>query len=1075
MKHSILLKLFFCFSFITNVVFAQIKTNNLFTNNKQMPSSFATYVKKAEIITFNKEASKTLLQSKPNKLELIFQFENKEWTIELEQTSIFSKNFFVTTGKNPTDKFNYANECLHYRGKIKGIKKSFAAVSIMADKVVAVLSDEAGNINIGEINTSEAKLNNEHIIYRESDLLIQNEFECKTEDAVGNSNNPIPIYNATASTTASINAEPVDIYFEADYQTFLNNSSNVTNVVNYVTALFNVVHVMYENDSVNTQISSIKVWNTVDPYNALTSAGTVLNAFASNMAIGFPGDLAHFLSQRGLGGGIAYLNVICNSNYYKTAVSGNLSNSFALFPTYSWSVMVITHELGHNLGSPHTQWCGWIGGAIDNCAPVESGSCLPGPPPTNGGTVMSYCHLNIGINLANGFGPLPGKKIRDIIKLDSISNNKCIYPGVYFETTSHSINEETADITNGCLPYKLVTTKLKIPYAPTQPVTITLLPVGNTGLEIGSNKDIEISPSTFTLNAANLSQIITFKIYNDAVIENVETLSLNFSINANGGNAVPRNFSTTDIVNIISEDHRPDSTVNQILFYEPFDAIVSGLGSWTQTIVHGAGSPNRWIVANNGGADFPTKAAYVSNNGSALAYSGSTLNDSCIIRLESPTINATGFTNMKLTHLLKCVGEYLGTGPGQGGTGGGGSFVDVGKILYSIDNGINWSILNVDYSIGNFFQKTLFETSLPSSTNNIAQLKIAFEWKNNSSIVNNPPFIIDSIVIKGTSTGTIQSAAHASNSDDEYLGPNQTIHYYNPVTKNVMATIENNSGFDFGCTKVELIRTGTSATQAWGLLASDKISNKVFKITTTNTNPTAAYKLTLYCTDAEINGWLAATGNNASDINIVKTNGDITLAIPISTPEFSTINSKTAFGATAHSQVAATFTGLTNTSTYALMKPYGAPQCPAATTSFATTIVGTNYQWQVNNGSGYVNINNDAVYSNVTTNTISITNAPLPFFTNDYRCEITTASGIVYSKLFTLKYSMMWLGTTSNAWENPLNWSCNMLPNEKTDVIINIGTPFSPELNVSTNVRTLTAVPASNLIIKTGAVLLVNH
>ncbi|MEO6189163.1 MAG: GEVED domain-containing protein, partial [Saprospiraceae bacterium] len=37
----------------------------------------------------------------------------------------------------------------------------------------------------------------------------------------------------------------------------------------------------------------------------------------------------------------------------------------------------------------------------------------PGPPPTNGGTIMSYCHLTgYGINFNNGFGPLPGDKIR---------------------------------------------------------------------------------------------------------------------------------------------------------------------------------------------------------------------------------------------------------------------------------------------------------------------------------------------------------------------------------------------------------------------------------------------------------------------------------------------------------------------------------------------------------------------------------------------------------------------------------------------------------------------------------------
>ena len=1067
MKYSILLKLFLLFLLGSNTIFAQVKTSNLFSNNKQMPSAFSAYLKKAEVITFNKNVSKELLLKQPKKIELSFQFENKEWNIELERNNILSSNFFVTTGTNPTDKFEYTNECLHYRGKIKGIKKSFAAVSIMANKVVAVLSDESGNINIGEINTPEAKQNNEHIIYREANLLIRNEFECNTEESVNNASSPIPIYNATANTMATINTEPVDVYFEADYQTFLNNSSNVTNVVNYVTALFNVVNTMYENDSVNTQISSIKVWNTVDPYNSLTTSNAVLNAFASNMSIGFPGDLAHFLSQRSLGGGVANLSVICSNNSSKTAVSGNLSNSFNLFPTYSWSVMVITHELGHNLGSPHTQSCSWPGGAIDNCYANE-GSCSVGPAPTNGGTVMSYCHLTgYGINLANGFGPLPGAKIRN-----NIRTSPCIYPGIYFETTFHSVNEETADVTNGCLPYKLVTTKLKIPYAPSQAANITLSPVGNAGLEIGANKDIEISPTIFTLDATNLTQTITFKIYNDALVENLETLSLNFDINANGGNAVKRNVNFTDIVNITSEDHRPDSTINQLLFYESFDAISTGLGSWTQSIIHGATSPNRWIVANNGSTDFSTKAAYVSNNGSALAYSGSSLSDSTIIRLESPTINANGFSNIKMTYLLKCIGEYVFLNSG-GPAGGGLNFLDFGKVFYSTNNGMSWIALRDN--IANYSQKTISEYSLPATADNSTQLKVAFEWRNNSSVVNNPPFIIDSIVIKGTSTCTIQTATHASNSDDEYLGPNQTIHYYNPITKNIMATIENKSAFDFGCTKIELIRTGAGATQAWGILASDKISDKAFKITTANNNPSAEYKLILYYTDAEINGWLAATGNNVTDLKIVKTNGDIIVPTPISAAEFSSINSKINFGATTHSQVAATFTGLANTSTYALMKAYSAPQCPTVAINFLTTIAGSNYQWQVNTGSGYVNINNDAVYNNTATNTITITNAPLAFFTNNYRCEITTASGIVYSEMFTLKHTMVWVGTISNAWENPLNWSCNMLPNEKTDVIINIGMPFSPELNASTNIRTLTLMPASNLVVKTGAVLLVNH
>jgi Metallo-peptidase family M12 len=1048
---------------------AQKKNIVLLKNNTTISANLSKYLKQGEIVSFDKDAATTFLKLHPEKITISFQFEQKEWNIELEKTNILAQSFFVTTGTNPNDKFTYTSDALHYKGKVLGKQHLFAAISILADKMVAVIADEKGNINIGSINTAEARINNEHIIYREADLLLQNEFSCSTSETANNINNPIPMYNATASTTATINPEPIDIYFEADYQIFLNNGSNVTNVVNYVTALFNVVNVLYENDSVNTKISAIKVWDIADPYVLLATSSPVLSAFANNMNVGFPGDVAHFLSQRGLGGGVAYLNVLCSGNSSKTAVSGNLSNSFGAFPIYSWSVMVIAHELGHNFGSPHTQSCSWPGGAIDTCYATEVG-CPKGPAPINGGTIMSYCHLtSYGINFTNGFGPKPSERIKLRVKY-----NPCIKPGIYFETTFHNVNEELADVTNGCLNYKLITTKLKIPYAPTQPADITLLPVGTEGLIIGANKDIEISPSTFTLNAGNLSQTINFKVYNDALIENLETLTLNFNINVNGGNAEKRNIYATNILNITSEDHRPDSTINQLLYFEPFDNITTGLGTWTQNIIYGASSPNRWIVANNAGVDFPTKAAYISNNNSAAAYAGASISDSAIVRLESPNINAAGFSNMRLTYLFKCNGEsvFVNGGPG-GGSSGGYSYYDFGRVYYSINNGSTWSILRDN--ITRTSDKILADILLPATANNAANLKIAFEWLNNSSIVNNTAFIIDSIVIKGTSTSTIQSTLHPNNSDDEYLGPNQTLHYYNPITKNIMATIENNSAFDFGCTKVELLRTGVGALPAWGTLAKDKVSDKVFKITTTNANSSAAYKVKLYFTDAEINGWLAATGNAITDIRIVKTNADATAAPPASLAIFSSVNDKTNFGVTAHSLVEAVFTGLANTSTYALMKPYGLLDCSNTAISYTSDVVGTTYQWQVNNGAGYIDITNNAVYNNATTISLNITNPVAGIVGSKYRCVVNTIYGDVYSREFILRFGNTWLGSISKAWENPLNWSCNTVPDDKTDVIIHSGTSFTAELSTVTTIKSLHIENITNLLVKAGANLIINQ
>ncbi|HEX7846762.1 MAG TPA: M12 family metallo-peptidase, partial [Chitinophagaceae bacterium] len=213
--------------------------------------------------------------------------------------------------------------------------------------------------------------------------------------------------------------EPVEIYFECDYKFYLDKASNTTTVINYVLSFFNNTALLYDNENIKVQVSQILVWTTQDPEAAagLNTTGTVLPAFRDRMTnTTYIGDYAHFLSTRSLGGGIAYLlSNPCNTTKgFKSAVSA-INNSYSNFPTYSWTVQVVTHEMGHNLGSNHTQWCGWAGGAIDNCYTTEGG-CAPGPAPVGGGTIMSYCHLTgAGINFNNGFGPQPGDRIRSVV------------------------------------------------------------------------------------------------------------------------------------------------------------------------------------------------------------------------------------------------------------------------------------------------------------------------------------------------------------------------------------------------------------------------------------------------------------------------------------------------------------------------------------------------------------------------------------------------------------------------------------------------------------------------------------
>jgi hypothetical protein len=107
----------------------------------------------------------------------------------------------------------------------------------------------------------------------------------------------------------------------------------------------------------------------------------------------------------------------------------------------------------------------------------------------------------------------------------------------------------------------------------------------------------------------------------------------------------------------------------------------------------------------------------------------------------------------------------------------------------------------------------------------------------------------------------------AISSDVEYLGANALV-YFKDAAGKLLANIQNLSSFDYGCTKVEIDRSGTSANTFWHATNDKKVATTTFKVTPTNPNPGGQYKITLYYTKAEIDGWKSVTGKNLSDADM---------------------------------------------------------------------------------------------------------------------------------------------------------------------------------------------------------------
>jgi hypothetical protein len=355
-------------------------------------------VKESVFLQVNKSELEKIHQESPMNLVLHIPSPqgNGTWILELCKTEILTSDFKIKTSDG---KEYCAPKSLYYQGIFNGDPHSMVAISLFENEIVGMLSNHSGNYDLGKLDQAQNEL---YVLYRSNELAEKIPFNCNTDEV------ELPVETAAA---VAADCRVVRVYIECDFDLYTKRTSSITNVNTFVTGIYNQVAAIYTNESIQTQVSEIFVWTSTDPYISQTTSGTVLSSFRTTRTT-FNGNIAHLLSTRSSNmGGIAYLDVICGTSY-KHAFS-NIYNSYSTFPTYSWTVNVFTHEMGHNLGSNHTQWCGWTGGALDNCYTTEGG-CAAGPAPTSGGTIMSYCHLigGVGVNLSNGFGTQPGNKIR---------------------------------------------------------------------------------------------------------------------------------------------------------------------------------------------------------------------------------------------------------------------------------------------------------------------------------------------------------------------------------------------------------------------------------------------------------------------------------------------------------------------------------------------------------------------------------------------------------------------------------------------------------------------------------------
>lgn len=372
-----------------------------------------------QLLRLDEEELAQLKAAAPEQLELELTYAEELFSLQLERSYPFAANGRVRMASGQL--ITKPDVGIHYRGRVIGQPNTHVALSVLNGEVQALIAGADGsNLVLGPLGQNN-RSNATYILYSDDPVFQNQDLNCATEDS-GVDYSPEQLAYPTASREESTGS-CVKIYFEVDYNIYQDKGANTAA---YVAAAFNEVAALFSTVNVDLSISEIFIWDQPSPYGG-TSSGTLLNQFQQQRP-SFNGDVAQLLSYSA-SGGIAVLSGLCHPVSAARMSFSSIGSSFQSVPTYSWTIMVIAHELGHLLGSQHTHACVWNGNgtAIDGCAGFTEGNCVNPGFPENGGGIMSYCHLtSAGINFNVGFGAQPGAVIFNFVDGAScVSNNVC--------------------------------------------------------------------------------------------------------------------------------------------------------------------------------------------------------------------------------------------------------------------------------------------------------------------------------------------------------------------------------------------------------------------------------------------------------------------------------------------------------------------------------------------------------------------------------------------------------------------------------------------------------------------------
>jgi len=376
----------------------------LFIKTDVLDTSAARFAEDAQFLHLKNAHLRHLLAAGHAAISLVLPYHGAELVVDLVRTDIGAPG-------NNTSK-DAQHECshrlldvpipgIHYRGTLRGSPHSMAAFSFFEGEVWGIVSDaHHHNLVLGKLQRPGNK--NGYLLYSDKTLAMDNPFECIVQEI-----NACPS-SLGASQPIPSSTQTVRISMEADYS-LVHRLGNEHQAATYLAALFNQVAVFYANERIDLRLEHLLIPQ--GPlYDTQTGAESALEQFRKS-CLDFGGsDLAHLVgTAQVFRENASYQDGLCAQEY---AVSlSAVEPSVLHVPTFSWATAILAHEIGHQLGARHTQWCGWpeghVAGLARNAQQGFSNNM------TLSGTLMGYCSkAEDPVLLQAGLGEVPGNMVR---------------------------------------------------------------------------------------------------------------------------------------------------------------------------------------------------------------------------------------------------------------------------------------------------------------------------------------------------------------------------------------------------------------------------------------------------------------------------------------------------------------------------------------------------------------------------------------------------------------------------------------------------------------------------------------